>query len=221
MASILYAENPAMGLPQRQAELRFTVSHYLAIERKSEERHYYLDGEIYLMAGESPEHGDISANLVAIVVTQLKGGPCRVRTKDTKVRSGPTLTAGDTTRCLFSYPDLVIICQEPQYLDEQRDVVLNPTAVMEVLSPSTEAFDRGEKFSRYQSWNSTLTDYVLISQDQPRIEHYTRQPDGVWTYRRTIGLEATVDIPSIGCTLMLADVYDRVAFPQLQEPTNE
>lgn len=190
----------------------FTADQYLVIERKSEERHHYLDGEIYAMAGDSPEHADISANLVMVVGIQLRAGRFRVRTKQTRVRSGPTLTAGETTRCLFSYPDVVVICEEPQYLDPHRDVLLNPKAVMEVLSKSTEAFDRGEKFTRYQTWNESLTDYVLVSQDKPQIEHYARQSDGTWTYRLTAGLEASVSIPSIAVTLKLVEVYDRVKF---------
>jgi Uma2 family endonuclease len=91
-------------------------------------------------------------------------------------------------------------------------VVLNPKVILKILSPSTEAFDRGEKFTRLQTWNPTLTDYVLVSQDRPQIEHYTRQSDGSWSYRRTTGLDASVAIASIGCTLKLADVYDRVSF---------
>lgn len=202
-----------MGLPKLQP--RLTEQQYLAVERAATERHVFLDGEIHAMAGESPAHGDISANLIGTVVIQLKGSPCRARTKDTKVRSGPTLSSGETKRCLFSYPDVVVICDEPEYLDEQEDVILNPKVIMEILSASTEAFDRGEKFLRYQTWNTSLTDYLLISQDQPRIEHYTRQPDGAWLYRHTIGVGASVEIPSITCTLKLADVYDRVAFPQV------
>lgn len=199
-----------MSLPQ--LESGYTIDQYLAIERGGQERHYYLDGEIYAMAGESGEHADISTNLVAVLHGQLKGSPCRVRSKDTKVRSGPILAAKETKHCLYSYPDLVVICHEPEYLDEHKDVVLNPQAIVEVLSDSTEAFDRGEKFSRYQSWNPTLTDYVLVSQDQARIEHYTRQPDGDWTYHRALGLEAVVDIPSIGCSLRLSEVYEHVMF---------
>jgi Uma2 family endonuclease len=191
---------------------RLTEPEYLAIERASGERHFFIDGEIYAMAGDSPAHGDISASLVGTVVIQLKGSPCRARTKDTKVRSGPTLAAGETRRCVYSYPDLVVICDQPEYLDEQEDVILNPKVIMEILSASTEAFDRGEKFLRYQTWNASLTDYLLISQDQPRIEHYTRQADGTWIYRHTIGLAASVEISSIACTLRLADVYDRIVF---------
>jgi Uma2 family endonuclease len=123
------------------------VDQYLEMERASEERHFYLDGEIYAMAGESGAHGDISANLVISLGTQLKGKPCRARTKDTKVRSGPNPTAGRNTDGLYSYPDVVVICGEPHYHDEHE--VTNPTAIVEVLSPEMEAFDRGEKFTRY------------------------------------------------------------------------
>lgn len=205
-----------MALPNLQSRPRATTAEYLDLERAAEERHFFVDGEIHAMAGESPEHGDISANLVGIVVYQLKGKPCRARTKDAKVRSGPTLGAGDTVRCLFSYPDVVVICNEPEYLDEHKDVILNPKVIVEVLSGSTEAFDRGEKFTRYQTWNETLADYILVSQDKPQVEHYTRQIDGTWTYRLTTGLESTVAIKSIQCTLPLADIYERVVF---KEPT--
>lgn len=203
-----------MGLPKLTTKPAVTVAEYLTLERAAENRHYYLDGAIYAMAGESGPHGDISANLVGSLVNQLKGQPCRVRTKDTKVCSGPLLAAGETTRGLFSYPDLVVICGRPEYHDVLQDVVLNPKVILEVLSPSTEAFDRGEKFMRLQTWNASLTDYVLVSQDCPQIEHYTRQSDGTWTYRRTVGLAASIAIPSIQCTLNLADVFDRVSFAE-------
>jgi Uma2 family endonuclease len=209
-------EAPPVGIPK--LEPRYTVDQYLAFERTSEERHQYLDGEIYAMAGESPEHGDISVNLVATIANQLRGKRCRARSKDTKVRSGPTLRAGETFACLFSYPDVVVICDEPEYLDAKRDVILNPTAIAEVLSPSTESFDRGEKFSRYQEHNPTLQDYVLVSQDKRQIEHFSKQSDGKWTYERHVGLASEVRIPSIDCTLKLADVYDRIDFPTRGEP---
>jgi Uma2 family endonuclease len=199
-----------MGLPKPRP--LYTVDQYLARERAAEERHEYLDGDIIAMAGESPVHGDISANLVGTIVLQLKGTPCRARTKDTKVRSGPVPMSGHGTRGLFSYPDLVVICGEPEYHDAHRDIVLNPAVIVEVLSPSTEAFDRGEKFTHYQTHNPTLTDYLLVSQDRPQIEHYRRQTNGDWIYHRHAGLAAEVAIPSIRCTLKLSDVYDRVAF---------
>jgi Uma2 family endonuclease len=212
----------AMGLPTIKARTGYTVDQYLRIERAAEERHYYLDGEIYAMAGESDAHGEITVNIVGILFNQLRGTPCRARTKDTKVRSGPILSAGQAARGLFSYPDVLVICGEAEFHDALKDVILNPKVIIEVLSPSTEAFDRGEKFTRLQTWNPSLTDYVLVSQNCPQIEHFTKQSDGSWSYRRTTGLEAAVSIASIHCTLKLADVYDRVVFEDCAEsPTEE
>jgi Uma2 family endonuclease len=196
-----------------QPEPVFTVDEYLARERASLDRHEYLDGHILAMAGESDAHGIISVNVVVSLGSQLKGTPCQARTKDTKVRSGPIPMPGHGTRGLFSYPDIVVICGGPEYHDAFRDVILNPTTIVEVLSPTTEALDRGAKFLGYQTYTPSLKDYLLVSQDEAQVEHYTRQPD-TWSYRRFTGLEATVAIPSIKCTLRLADVYDRVVFPQ-------
>jgi Uma2 family endonuclease len=197
-----------------RTQLFYTVEEYLALERVSEERYEYLDGQIYAMAGESGGHADICTNLVGELRSQLRGGPCRARSKDTKVRSGPDPKLRRTTKGLFSYPDIVVICGEPQYHDEHRDGILNPTVIIEVLSESTEAFDRGEKFLRYQLWNPTLTDYLLVSQSSPIIEHYVRQPEGGWLYYIYQGLEQRLSIKSIGCPLWLAEVYDRVVFPE-------
>jgi Uma2 family endonuclease len=200
-----------MGLAQLQPS--YTVEEYLALERAAEERSEYLDGVIYAMAGESEEHGDISVNLTMIIATQLKGKDCRARLKDTKVRSGPIPSLRNATKGLYSYPDVVVICGERQFHDSHRDVVLNPTVIIEILSPTTEAFDRGEKFDRYQFWNPTLSDYLLVSQDQPKIEHYIRQSDGSWSYFVYRGLQSKVPLKSIQCTLSLAEVYDRIVFP--------
>jgi Uma2 family endonuclease len=106
----------------------------------------------------------------------------------------------------------VVICGEPRYHDEHTDVILNPAVIIEVLSKSTESFDRGEKFHRYQAWNPTLTDYLLVSQTTPIIEHFSRQPDGSWSYKIYQGLDRSFTIESIGCELLLADVYDRINF---------
>jgi Uma2 family endonuclease len=199
-----------MSMPKLKPKC--TVDQYLAMERGSAERNIYLDGDIYAMAGESDAHADISLNLAGIFYNQLRGKRCRARTKDTKVRSGDTPMLGRSTSGMFSYPDVVVICGEPEYHDANKEVVLNPTAIVEVLSTSTEAFDRGEKFTRYQTWNTTLTDYVLVSQDKPQIEHFVRDKDGTWSYRRYTGLESSLVIASIGCTLKLAEVYERVSF---------
>lgn len=190
----------------------YTVDEYLILERAAEDRHFFLDGEIVAMAGESNAHGEITMNLAGLFASQLRGTPCRGRIKDTKIRSGKTPMPGQSTRGLFSYPDIVVICGEMEFHDAFEDVVLNPTTIVEVLSPSTEAFDRGEKFKRYQTYNATLREYVLVSQDRPDVEVFARQADGSWQYRRYTGLDATIALPSIQCTLKLADVYDRVVF---------
>lgn len=195
-----------------KSETRYTVEEYLALERDSAERHEYLGGQIYLMAGESPEHGDVCTNLVLQLAAQVRNTSCRVRSKDTKVRSGASSSSRQSAKGMFSYPDIVVICGEPQYYDEHRDVVINPRVIIEVLSDSTEAFDRGAKFLRYQNWNPTLTDYILISQIAPIAEHYVRRPDGSWSYYVYQGMQHSLFIKSINCTLRLAEVYDRVAF---------
>ena len=198
---------------QLQVVLRYTAAEYLAQERAAETRHEFLDGALYAMAGESPQHADISANLVGELVAQLKGKPCRVRTKDTKVRSGPLPFSPRKQKGLFSYPDAVVICGTPEYLDAFQDVVTNPTVIFEVLSPSTAFHDRHLKFQRYDKWSPTLSDYVLIWQTFPFVEHYQRQADGSWLYRNYEGLEQVVPLENIGSTLDLADLYDRVEFP--------
>ena len=122
-----------------QTEIRYTEDQYLSIERESEERHEYLDGQIYAMAGESPEHGAISVNLTADIGLQLKGTRCQAFSKDMRVRSGPLPRRRYSQKGLYSYPDLVIVCGEIQFLDENRDVIINPKG----LCRSRFAFDRG------------------------------------------------------------------------------
>ena len=205
-----------MGLPKTRPLM--TVDEYLAFERAAEERHVYIDGEVFAMAGESFAHGYISVNLVVALATSLKGSPCAAHTKDMKVRSGPIPEAGRGTRGMFSYPDVVVVCGEPECHDAFHDVILNPTSIFEILSPSTEAFDRGEKFLRYQNWNPTLREYVLISQHRPVVERYSFKPDGTWEYQSFMGFEASVNISSIRCELKLADLYDRVTFDDSPDP---
>lgn len=204
-----------MGFPKLKP--RYTIDQYLAIERDSQERLVFLDGEIYSMAGESDAHGIISVNLIVSIGSQLRGKACSARTKDTKVRSGPTPATGQSTKGMFSYPDLLVVCGEPEYHDARRDVLLNPAVIVEVLSAGTEAFDRGEKFKRYQTWNPTLSDYLLVSQDQPQIEHFSRRPDGTWTYSLHAGIDADLTINNIDCVLKLADVYERIDFQDLDQ----
>jgi Uma2 family endonuclease len=201
----------------RVSEFIYTIQEYLALERESEERHEYIDGYIYAMAGESPEHGEICANLSGIIVPQLSGTNCRARIKDTKVRSGPRPRSSRSRKGMFSYPDLLVVCGEMRFHDEHGDVLTNPTVIIEVISDSTEKFDRGEKFFRYLTWNPTLTDYLLVSQKEPLIWHYVRQSNGSWSVNFHWGLEQSLTIKSIDCTLPLAKVYERVSFPP-EEP---
>jgi Uma2 family endonuclease len=200
---------------------KFTVEQYLVLERAAEERHEFFDGEIIAMAGEKLPHGIISTNVIGQFVMQLKGTPCFVVTKDTKVRSGLGIASGRSTRGMLSYPDILVVCGQPEFFDAHHDVIMNPTAIVEVLSKSTESFDRGEKFQRYRAWNTTLQDYVLVSQTEPFIEHFHRQADGSWTMQESIGLEAIVVLASISCTLKLKDIYDRIDFAQEKSGADE
>ena len=188
----------------------YTVEQYLNYEREADERSEFIDGEIYAMAGESGAHGDISMNLATLLGSQLRGTNCRGRIKDTKVRSGALKE--HFGRGMISYPDLVVICGEPQYHDKHQDIVLNPTVIIEVLSDSTAEFDRGVKFMRYRNFNPTLSDYILVWQDELHIEHYTRQAGGDWLLREYDGLDKSFRIDSINCSLNMADVYDRIEF---------
>lgn len=209
-----------MSLPQ--TEVAYSVEEYLALERGSEERHEYLDGIIYEMAGESPEHGTICTNIAGQLYSQLRRKPCQLFSKDMKVRSGPAPRPGRGHKGLYSYPDLVVVCGELKFLDERRDVLLNPTVIIEVLSPTTEAFDRGEKWVRYQTWLPVLTDYILVSQTAPHVDHFQRRPDGPWIYTLAYGLEAVLTVESVGCKLPLAEVYDRIVFPEAEaEPPED
>ena len=192
----------------------FTVEDYLEIDREADERYEFIDGEIYAMAGESGEHGDICVNLVGELYSDLKDTNCRLRAKDTKVRSGMFPLKRPLVKGMISYPDLVVICGEPEYHDEFRDVILNPQVIVEVLSASTEQFDRGEKFHRYQLWNPTLTDYILVSQDKPLVEHYIRQADNSWKFYFYDGLEREFTIESINSRLKLADIFYRIEFEE-------
>lgn len=159
----------------------YTPEEYLALKREAEFKSEYLHGEIYAMAGSSPEHSTITANITGEIRAQLKGKPCQAFSNDMKVRTAPT--------GLFAYPDLSVVCGEPHFHDARRDVLLNPTVLFEVHSSSMEAYDRGKKFAQYQEIES-LTDYVLIAQDEPRIEHYHRQQGNQWLFTVAQGLES-------------------------------
>jgi len=184
-----------------QPQPYLTVEEYLAIERRAETRSEYFDGEMFAMTGASPRHVLIVSNLVGELRQQLKPRPCLVLPNDLRVHI--------PTTGLYTYPDIVVVCGDLQLEDEQLETLLNPTLIVEVLSPTTEAYDRGKKFEHYRTIAS-LAEYLLVAQDEPRIEQYVRQPDGRWLFTAFADREGTIALPSIQCQLSLAEVYDKV-----------
>jgi Uma2 family endonuclease len=183
----------------------WTVEQYLEMERASEEKYEYLDGEIYLMSGASRNHNLIMASTLASLYSQLRKRPCFVYPSDMRVK------ASDSG--LYAYPDISVVCGEPLLEDDPQDTLVNPIVIVEVLSPSTESYDRGKKFQHYRALQ-TLQEYILISQDSHRIERFLRQPNDEWLLTDAAGLDAMIELPSIQCTLALADVYEKVNFEQ-------
>jgi Uma2 family endonuclease len=179
----------------------YTPEQYLDRERQADYKSEYFAGEIFAMAGASRTHNLISGNVSASLTAQLRDRPCEVYANDMRVQA-------DQSR-QYSYPDVVVVCGEPQFRDGREDTLTNPLVIVEVLSPSTEANDRGEKFMRYRRVAS-LTDYVLMSQNARHIEHFVKQPDGSWRMTEANGPEGNILLSSIGCVLPLADAYNKV-----------
>jgi len=184
-----------------QPKPRLTPEQYLALERQAAYKSEYFAGETFAMAGASERHNMIVTNISREISLQFKGRPCKNYSNDLRVRISST--------GLYTYPDVVAICGEAQFEDEHQDTLLNPTVIVEVLSPSTEAYDRGEKSWHYRQIAS-LAEYLLVAQDRRHIEHYVRQADGQWLLSETGNLQDTIHLPSINCDLALAEVYDKV-----------
>ena len=178
----------------------YTAEEYLALERSAPYKSEFHDGQIYAMTGASRKHNLITVNIAGELRTQLKKRPCEAYISDMRVKAAEARS--------YHYPDIVVVCGTPQFEDAHVDTLLNPTLLVEVLSPSTEAYDRGGKFAHYRKI-ATLREYLLVTQDQPSIERYLRQED-VWMLTEAVGLEATVPLESIDCTLSLREVYDKV-----------
>ena len=189
--------------------MRMTEAEYLAFERASDIRHEYLDGHVYAMTGASRAHNLISTYTAASLINQLRGRPCEVYASDMRVRVSAT--------GLYTYPDVTVVYGNPQFADSALDTLLNPVLVIEVLSPSTESYDRGKKFQHYRQLES-LREYVLISQDSPRVERFLRQDDGTWLLTDAAGLDASLELASVACTLALAEVYEKVTFEAEDAP---
>lgn len=179
-----------------------TPEAYLALERKATIKSEYLDGQMYAMSGATREHNLVCGNVFGELRNQLKGSACEVYTNDMRVKV--------ISAVLYIYPDVLVVCDEPRFEDDSFDTLLNPTALFEILSPSTEAYDRGAKFGYYRQLDF-MQEYTLVSQDCRRVEHYLRQGDQ-WILTEFSNPEDLVRLTSINCELSLREIYARVEF---------
>ncbi len=177
---------------------------YLRREKDAEFRSEYFRGEMFAMAGASANHNLIVGNCIQTLGLQLKKKPCRVYPSDLKLRIDAT--------GLYTYPDVSVVCGEPQLEPNGGDVLLNPVVLVEVLSDSTEAYDRGKKFEHYRTIPS-LKHYVLVAQDRYAIDCFSRQPDGSWILTSCQSIDENVELETLDCQLLAAEVYDKVVFP--------
>lgn len=176
---------------------RVTPEEYLEADRVAEYKSEYYDGIVYAMSGGTYTHSLIANNFGAVLWQALRGGRCTVTSGDVRVRVTPST---------YVYPDIVVVCGEPAFAGDRRDIILNPVLVVEVLSPSTEAHDRGLKFIRYRT-AETLQEYILVSQEEARVEMYRRQPGGEWLLTDYSGLDSACALGSINCSIPLAEIY--------------
>jgi Uma2 family endonuclease len=181
---------------------------YLEIERAAEFRHEYYNGQMYAMSGATHRHTLINGNIVAALVVGLRKRPCIVSPVDLRVR---------VSARHYTYPDITVVCGESKYVDNQLDTLINPVLLIEVLSPSTESYDRGLKARQYRSIES-LQEYALVAQSEPRVEIFRRQASGDWLLSESAGLDAACRFDSVGCSIPLAEIYDKVTF-EPDEPT--
>ena len=186
---------------QKPSKHRVGSTEYLALERQSETKHELVNGEIVAMSGASPVHNLLSMNLGRLLGDLVQARPCVVLSSDQRVHVPAT--------GLFAYPDVTIVCGRPELHPEDDHTLTNPTVLVEVLSDSTEAYDRGAKFAHYQSI-ATLQEYVLVSTRDRRVEHYRRQGSGQWLLTVHVDADARVAFPALGGEIPLARVYDKV-----------
>ncbi|MEZ4295419.1 MAG: Uma2 family endonuclease [Polyangiaceae bacterium] len=178
---------------------KMTPEEYLAFERASDDKHEYADGEIFAMSGGTREHSLLAHNLQLELGTALRERPCEVHGSDLKIK---------TAAGRYHYADVFVICGDPVFADGARDVVQNPKVIVEVLSDSTERYDRGDKFASYRTID-TLVDYVLLSQTAMLVEHFHRREDGAWLYR-TLGPGDRLSLSSLGCDVPVERLYFKV-----------
>ena len=183
-----------------QAKTFLTEAEYLELERQTDDRNEYFGGEMFAMSRGTAWHAWIIGNVVRELGQQLKRKPCRVSPSEVRLK---------TPAGLFTYPDVMVVCGDPQFADDRKDTLLNPVVIVEVLSPSTRDYDRGQKFQFYRSVPS-LAEYVAVAQDTPHVELYTRQTDHRWLLTEFEDLGQSVELSSIGCVLPLSEVYDKI-----------
>lgn len=181
-----------------------TEADYLAIERKAEFKSEFYRGEMFAMAGASREHNVVKENLIGELYARLKGTPCRSFSSDQRVKVQAT--------GLYTYPDIVIVCGNAEYDSVDRDSLINPNAVIQVLSPSTETYDRGAKFRQYQRLAS-VKEYILVSQEEALCERFVRQADGTWVLTVITGLGGELSLTTAPVRIPLTDIYNGVEFP--------
>ena len=186
-------------------ETYITPAEYLSIERKAEIKSEYIQGEVFAMSGASNAHNLITLDIATELNIQLRGRRCLVYSNDMRVKTESTES--------YLYPDVVVVYGKPQFEDNVFDTLLNPTVIFEVLSPSTQAYDKGEKFARYQEI-TTLREYILVSQDSMYVEHH-RLNEAQWIRRTFVSPDTNLQLKSIDCELSLSDVYTRVTFHDL------
>ena len=191
------------------AKQRYSPGEYLALERRAATKSEFFAGEIFAMTGASRSHNLIVINLGRELSLQLKERPCETYSSDMRVKVNAT--------GLYTYPDLAVVCEPPRFDDEQKDTLLNPTLIIEVLSISTEGYDRGRKFAHYRKIES-LAEYLLVSQDKPHVDRYVRQPDNQWLLAEWDDLQSWVPLTSIDCRVHMAEIYDKV---ELTEDTEK
>lgn len=190
------------------ARITYTPAEYLRLERAAETRNGYLNGQMLVMASGSRAHNLIKGNLAFQLHRQLRDGQCETFISTMRVRVSRT--------GLYTYPDIAVACGDIQFEDDQVDTLLNPVVVIEVLSPKTDAYDRGEKFAHYRRRDS-LQEYVLVSQDKVRVERYARQGDQ-WVLAELSALEDVLHVDAIWCSVRLSDIYERVELPRDSSP---
>jgi Uma2 family endonuclease len=189
-----------------QPKTCLTPEEYLATERRNEYKSEYIDGEMVAMTGASRRHNIITVNITADLHRQLAGRPCEVYANDMRVR------IVSRREYAYTYPGVAAVCGEPQFEDGHLDTLLNPTVLVEVLSESTERYDRGKKFGLYRTIES-LAEYVLVTRDECKVEQYVKRSDGRWLLSDHRLLDDVVELTSVQCILALREVYAKIVFP--------